>query len=267
MSRKPAVHEIIGVKTRATKHDIPALKRAALLFDWVHVTEIVVLSPDEPGVGAGDDLRHILGLRADIETPTTQSCWSELLAELRRENREPEFTRWLAADIAQRYGCTAVAAYDEPQSVKVDGQPDMTLRIVLQQLPLPTASTSWEAISDWRGDAEARRMYARLRTWMNRAARTHANPRETADEVSSLLADYETYMALHHRAMRHSRLEVVLTTSAEILEALTAFRWSTAVKRLLDLRRSETALLSSELEAPGREVAYIDRCRQRFGRK
>ena len=61
-------------------------------------------------------------------------------------------------------------------------------------------------------------------------------------------------------------VETFVTTSAEIVESLVTFKWSKAAKRLFAMRHKQIDLMKAELTAPGREVAYIVKARERFGR-
>ena len=143
---------------------------------------------------------------------------------------------------------------------------DSILRLVLHELPMPDDTTPWEAIADWRSDAEARRQYRRLRNWISGMARSAWSEADVYDTLATLLDDYTTYVLIHHKHLRRGRLEVISTITAGLLEDLAHMRPSSAMERLFALSRDELTLLETELNAPGREIAYIASARERFGK-
>lgn len=137
--------------------------------------------------------------------------------------------------------------------------------LVLSNMPVPDESTSWESIIDFRSDDEARKARNRLRRWMHKFASAKSSVREVNDELEYLLDEYRSYMRLHRIKTQHSKLETVLTVSAEALENLVTFHLSNAVKALFSWRKEKIALLEAEQAAPGRDIAYIVMAQDRFG--
>lgn len=138
------------------------------------------------------------------------------------------------------------------------------LRVVLHAMPLPSEDTPWQAILDWRNDADATTRYRRLRAWVNGLCRGNYSAADARDELATLMDDYQIYMRKQHRDMTRSRMEVIATTAAEVLEDLAHVRFSRTIEALFRLLRGEATLLESELTAPGREVAYIVQTREHF---
>ena len=87
---------------------------------------------------------------------------------------------------------------------------------------------------------------------------------EAEDAIASMLDDYDSYMRRHHKRMTRGRLEVIVTTSADVLEELTHLKFAPTVERLFRLFRDEADATSPDLDAPGREVAYIYSARKHF---
>jgi hypothetical protein len=139
------------------------------------------------------------------------------------------------------------------------------LRVVLEDFPLPSSETPWEAILDWRRDDDVAIRYRRIRAWINALCRGDLSPAAIRDEIATLVDDYQTYMNKRYRTMTRSRLEVIATTAGEVMEDLMKVRLSAVVPRLFALFKEEAPLLESELDAPGREIAYIVQARGRFG--
>lgn len=148
----------------------------------------------------------------------------------------------------------------EDESARAD-----LLRVVLNRLPLPTDETPWEAIFDWRKDEEAQVQYRRIISAISAAAAKGAHPADFEDEIATKLDDYARAMAIRHRLMMHSRLEVLFVTSMELIEDLVRFKFGSAAKKLLATDRTEVQLLKDELSIPGREFAYIATATARFG--
>jgi hypothetical protein len=138
------------------------------------------------------------------------------------------------------------------------------IRLVLNELPLPDAATPWRAIAEWRSDDDARRKYRRLRTWISSMTRSDLPEGDIADGLATLLDDYVEYMSLQHKRLTRSRAEVILTAAAGIVEDLARVRLSAVVQRMFGMLKEETALLTAELEAPGREIAYVAVTKKRF---
>lgn len=140
------------------------------------------------------------------------------------------------------------------------------LRVILYQLPLPSNDTPWEAIRDWRNDAEAREKYLVLRAWISRLARERLNSSDIEEEIAAKLATYQSYMAVQHKKMQRSRFEAIILPLAQAAEDALRLRLSSAAEKLVGLFRQELTVLESELTAPGREIAYIATSHDRFGR-
>lgn len=141
---------------------------------------------------------------------------------------------------------------------------DLALYVVLNALPEPLENTPWQDILNFRQDPDARVKLARLRTWMTTVAKENTSPAAVEDELTSLLADYEAHMKLHHIRTERGVLEAILTTTAEVAQAFVTMKWGSAVKALFDVSRAEIALLEAEKSAPGRAVAYIAQLQSRF---
>lgn len=261
---------LFGVKAFIGESYLSELKRAALLFDRLMTVELPMnhdtLTCMVHGLVDGKDA-FVVGWpvekdhQLDIRPPMLREGSLEAMTP-DGETRSDELSRGVAAMFSATDMVSAVALVSSPDVQ--GGTRTNVLHAVLNELPLPTTETPWEDIFAWRHDADARRKYARLRHWINQLARSDVSRIEVKDAVAAALADYQTYMSLHYRSMQRSRSEVVLLTTAEVLEDLVSFKWSRAIGRLFALHRSEASILAEELKAPGREIAYISAARERF---
>lgn len=95
-------------------------------------------------------------------------------------------------------------------------------------------------------------------------ARAELTPAEVEEKLEYLIDQYQQHMKLHRMKTNVGTLETVVTTSAEVLGDLFSFKWGKAAQALFALKRRQVALLEGELTAPGNEVAYIVKARERF---
>jgi hypothetical protein len=143
------------------------------------------------------------------------------------------------------------------------GAAAVLLHVVLKELPLPSADTSWAAIMEWRNDETARQQYRRLLAWISRSAASGMDTVDAYDQFASMIDDYAAYMSSKHQTFTRTSIGVFITTTAEIIESVASFKLSTAVKSLCELftKRVDIPL---DFGAPGREVAFIVSARKRF---
>lgn len=140
------------------------------------------------------------------------------------------------------------------------------LRVVLKQFPVPSETTPWETVLDFRRDEASMLKYRRLRHWINQVARKEMTSTEIEDELLYLISEFEGAMKLHGMKTKASVIETIVTTSAEVLGNLAALKWGTAARTLFELRKQDIALMEAENSAPGREIAYLIDVKRRFSR-
>ena len=136
--------------------------------------------------------------------------------------------------------------------------------IVLKQMPIPKPDTSIEQILEFRSEEENKHKLERLRLWMKRIAIEDKSVNEVKQELEEGLFEYEETMRLNKMEFDRSTSEVILVTSAEILENLMKLKLSSALKSLFELRKSEVEQLKAEATALGKEFAYISNIRKSF---
>jgi hypothetical protein len=131
---------------------------------------------------------------------------------------------------------------------------------------MPDADTSWEAIKDWRADSQARSSFDRLRLWMSRSSESSSSISTLKEEMEVLLDDYSNYMKVHHAKIPTGQFGAFSLATLEFLENFTPFKISPLVKVLFKLDVRAAALTTPEMTTPGREVAYIARTQDIFGK-
>ncbi len=131
------------------------------------------------------------------------------------------------------------------------------VRLIVPHMPKPDDSTPWERIEDFRKDPDTRSALRGLRRWIGACSRSIESPRETAEELEYLIEEYKSFLRLHEIRFGRSLLEVVLVTSAEIVENVCKLRFCDLAKMPFRMKEKRIALLDAEKNAPGREVSYI----------
>lgn len=138
------------------------------------------------------------------------------------------------------------------------------VHVVLKCLPVPSESTPWEQIIEFRNDPESRGKLFALRKWMRNISKSATSYSEITEELECLLYEYKRHLHLHRLKFETGVLETLLVTSAEIVENLVKFKWSKATKSLFELKKKKLALLEGEMKIPGSEIAYIAKVKDRF---
>lgn len=143
-------------------------------------------------------------------------------------------------------------------------EPRDTPSIILKALPIPSSTTAWEHINEYRSDSNSQSKFLALRNWMNDLSRSDLKPNEIEQKLIFLVDQYQNHMKLHKMKTRKGTLETIVVTSAELIENIAKLKLSEAAKKLFSFRERKINLLETELSAPGREVAYILDAHERF---
>jgi hypothetical protein len=140
-----------------------------------------------------------------------------------------------------------------------------SMNIVIGSLPVPNDSTSLEAILYFRDDPDTKRKRQLLQRWThNLATKGVTSEREIVQEIEWAVSDYEDHMRLHKLKINRGALETVIVTSVELAEDLVKFKWGKLAKGLFGASHRRIELLEAEAKAPGRELAFISKARERF---
>ena len=139
------------------------------------------------------------------------------------------------------------------------------LSIVFDAFPEPDEQTSWEQILEFKADPDTGRQVAALKRWLSKVGQQELPPGELREEIEWLVQEYEAHMRLHRMKISAGNLETVVTTTAELLENIVKLKFGAIAKALFSFRQRNIQLLEAERQAPGRELIYLVRSRQRFG--
>jgi hypothetical protein len=136
--------------------------------------------------------------------------------------------------------------------------------IVFRSLPVPDEITSLEQILDFRSDPSTRQQLLRLRKWIRETTKRNPSTLEVIHELEVLLGEYRRHMNHHRIKARRGIFEVLLTTTAEIAENVVKLKWGKLAKFPFELSTKKLELFDAEMNAPGREIAYIQHARETF---
>lgn len=270
----PQYTECIDIAEELTKSTGAYYDRNELewLFDKGIVTDLN-LNPDDEKIRAilnNEEVRELL-----------EALFKYRLELILLKSKSKKFTRedfshlWLAMNIVTRLASillrdfTNVDAHpiltdDLPSVINSQAKESDVIQIVLNNLPVPNDSTSWEQILEYRSDVDSQHKFLDLRNWMSEVARAKLSPIEIGQKLEYLISQYQRHMELHKMKTNTGTLETYLTIGAEFLEELLHLKPSKAVKALFSLKHKRVELIEGELTSPGREVAYVIKAKEQF---
>ncbi len=141
------------------------------------------------------------------------------------------------------------------------------VRIVLDTLPIPDDSVSWEQIHEYLADPDTKSKFLGLRNWMNETVRGGSSPIEVEERLEYLIDKYQQHLNLHKMKSRTGTIETIVVTGAEFLEELVKFKWGKIAKGLFSFKHERVSLMEGELTLPGNEIAFIVAARDNFSPK
>jgi hypothetical protein len=159
------------------------------------------------------------------------------------------------------YPILANAIPNTPQS---PADKNNVVRLVLNSLPVPDDSTPWQDILEYRNDPDSIGKFWALRNWMSDISRQQLTPFEVEEKLEHLLYEYQKHLKVHKIKTNRKSFEAIVVAAAEFLEDLANRRFSKLAKGLFTAKQRRIELLEGELNAPGKEVAYIVNTRERF---
>lgn len=146
-----------------------------------------------------------------------------------------------------------------PNSSKSD-----VAQLVISKLPLPSNETPWEQIIDYRNDPENQNNFLGLRQWIRKISKDELSKAEIEDEIEWRINEFQNHMKLHKMKANAETLEVMVKAPLEIIENLIKFKLSKIPEPFFALKKRQINLMEAELNAPGREMAYIIKTRDTF---
>jgi hypothetical protein len=149
--------------------------------------------------------------------------------------------------------------YETPSSKK-----NNVIQIVINNLPLPNIETSWEKIIDYRNDPDNNKDLLNLRRWIRKISSEEISPVEVQEEIEWLQNEFQAHMKYHRIKANTETLEVLVKAPLEIIEDLVKLKLSKIPEPLFALKKKQLMLMEAEINAPGKEMAYIIKSRETF---
>ena len=137
-------------------------------------------------------------------------------------------------------------------------------QIVISKLPIPDDMTPWEQIIDYRNDEENQKNLLDLRRWIRKISTENLSTSEIEDELQWLMNEFQRHMRIHKMKANTETLEVLVKAPLEIIEDLIKLKFSKIPEPFFALKKRQINLMEAELNAPGREMAYIIKARDTF---
>lgn len=258
-----------------TYRNFDQLKRDALLFDSIAVIDSGVSKQwgywlsDEEDARIRADIDWLLEHQIVIDPAKMERTHDESIIGLQAVDsfyneggRGEGLVRYYAAVFNARSDTSACWLLPSLPS----GGPKRAdvLRVVLNAFPIPADDVSWERIEEFRLDHDSHIKRSRLINWINETGRTDLSELELSDKLETLLNDYSEHMRIHEIKSERGIVEAVVVTFAELAEDLVKFKWGKLAKGLFAITHERIELREAELQAPGRELAYLDAAKRAF---
>ncbi len=197
----------------------------------------------------------------DIKKVADETLKAELIKE-----QQIALLRFLAIIMETAKGVTAVTTfpYTEYTRELPNSQKSNVTQIVISKLPLPNNETPWEQIIDYRNDPENQKNLLNLRRWIRKISTENLPPTEIEEELEWLISEFQNHMKLHKMKTNTETIEVMVKAPLELIENLIKLKLSKIPEPLFVLKKRQINLMEAELNAPGREMAYIIKTRDNF---
>ena len=142
---------------------------------------------------------------------------------------------------------------DVPKSQHAD-----VVGVLINKLPVPSLTTSWEQIIDYRNDPESKNKLASLRRWVAKISSSSYQKHEIEEEFEGLIGEFHSHMQLHRLKVNTETMEVLLKAPLDLV----TLKWSKLIDAFFAFKKRKISLMEAELNAPGKEIAYILKTRE-----
>ena len=157
-------------------------------------------------------------------------------------------------------------AIQAARDVQPPAPPLPGIELVINEFPEPDDKTPWEEIQEFRADPDGRERLRAFRRWLRKAGREGLTGSRSAEELRDLLADYDRHLRLRQMKTNVGFWEGLIIGTATLVENMAKLKLAELAKLPFAAKHRRLERLEAELNAPGREVAYVAKARQRFGR-
>lgn len=231
-------------------------------FEIQNMGRFVQISNGQKFENAKNLLRKIIEIQTlDLKNVKSEAHKIDLI-------KEQQFTilRLMSVIMEATKGVTAVTTFPDieysrelPSSNKSD-----VAQIVISKLPLPSNETPWEQIIDYRNDSGNQKNLQSLRRWINKISHENLPSIEIEEEIEWLVNEFQEHMKFHKIKANTETLEVIVNSSADVIRNLLTLKFSKVLNPLFVIKKRQLSLLEAEINAPGKEMAYIIKSRETF---
>jgi hypothetical protein len=149
-------------------------------------------------------------------------------------------------------------------SENIHAKKDEVIQIIINALPIPSDSVSWEQILEYRTDSESKSKFLALKNWMTDIGKANLTAIEIEEKLEYLIDQYHQHMKLHKLKSTTGTLGAVMTISLGLVENVIKLKLESFAKGLFALKHRKIELIEGELKAPGNEIAYIVKTNEKF---
>ena len=160
------------------------------------------------------------------------------------------------------------ALYRTRKDFNIDSQLDnasQVYNLLLPHFSIPIQIPFEELIS-FKQEPEIKPYLIVLRNWSNEITKSNITVLELQEKLEYLTSEYHSFMRIQKLKHSTSAIEIIFTAAAETIESLLKLKIGNAAKAMFNVRKSKIQLLEAELNAPGREIAFIIKSNERFGK-
>jgi hypothetical protein len=141
---------------------------------------------------------------------------------------------------------------------------DQALHFVLEKMPVPDSNVPWEMVLEFRNDSAIQRKYYALLNWINEVSQQNLPLPHLIDQYHELYHEYVHQYSLYNLTKSYTTVELLVFGIMDAANAFLQNNFATAFKILLNIRKENVALLKSEKDIQGRELAYIFAANEKF---
>jgi len=121
---------------------------------------------------------------------------------------------------------------------------------------------------DFLKDEETQRRRRRLFNWQNqiqaKVDKGEINIKHIPDMIATMLDDYTEWLKISKLKFNYGICESLLSIPENIVTGLSIVGLPKAIKNMIQFRKYDLELRQAELQAPGRELAFIAHAKRKF---
>lgn len=141
------------------------------------------------------------------------------------------------------------------------------VQLVVNKIPVLDKNIPWSDVFQFKNDTDTKQKFLALRTWIADLATTDLSVNELEDKIEYAFDQYEKHLQINKMKYEKSLIETIVVKGSELVENLVKLKIGKIAKEFFDYKQLEINVLESELNAAGKEIAYINSIEQNFAKK